>query len=78
MNTTIARHTKVRLKKLAEFEASDYGMDDEQYQKLLEHEGDIATVDCEATPGYFDVTCSDGFEIGALSTYHMHPVKVAK
>ena len=71
-----AKGDRVVLSKLSHFDPSDYGMDNAEYENLLNHDGCEGTVDCEATDGYYDVTMDSGFEIAALSDYHL--TKVAK
>lgn len=65
---------KVRIVNINHFDASDFGMDRNEYRKLLSHEGSIAKVIDIATDGYYDVEFDDGYEVQAISTYHMKKV----
>lgn len=65
---------------LGEFDVGDWGMSDKEYAELLKHNDKQALVTGIAVPGtdledtYVDVVFDDGYEIGALSTYHLEGV----
>lgn len=62
---------KAMLQKIQEFDASDFGLEEADYEKLLEASGTFVTVDCEACDGYYDITLADGTEYAAIAGYHL-------
>jgi len=72
---------RVKFVKPGDFTKDDWCFPEEEYQKLLAHEGKEAKVtSCVMegpTPdeGYFDIEFDDGFEVFAVSDYHLEPIK---
>ncbi len=61
------------LQNVEQFTADEFCLTEAEYLLLREAQRKCTpvTVDCEATPGYFDITLQDGTEYAAVSAYHL-------
>lgn len=62
---------KAILQKVSEFDETDFALESEAYEHLLDATGTSVEVLCEATDGYYDIRLSDGTTYDAISGYHL-------
>ena len=62
---------RVEIDGLGKFRAEEWGLTEDDFEELLEHNHQLATIDCEACDDYYDIIFDDGYLIEAISDYHI-------
>lgn len=72
--------SKVKFVNPTDFPAADWGLDQDAYEEMLKHEGQIATITSvniegdDPDEGYFSIEFPDGYSLEAVSGYHFVPI----